>query len=224
MAGSEGRRLRRSRFTRRPASVMPMLPRNGDPTLPRTRRSGARHGQGSRRDIGRCARCLRAETDDALEMPISHPLRGRKSRAQAHRITQPAILTVSIAAFRAFREMAPTPRFASRPGTASVSGPVAVGALSFADAVRRRTCARPALMQAAVPEGEGLMAAVLRLAPDVVRKVCKGSAAKAWGTHVVGPRTSTPRSKQSSPEPQTPSGPHAKHFKARGAQKTVLLP
>ncbi|MCB9655897.1 MAG: ACP S-malonyltransferase [Deltaproteobacteria bacterium] len=172
------------------------------------------------------ARDVFAEADDALEMPISRIcFEGEEAELKRTEITQPAILTVSIAAFRAFREMAPDAeiRFAAGHSLGEWSALVAVGALSFADAVRA-VRARGQLMQAAVPEGEGLMAAVLGLAPDVVRKVCKEVQRSMGSTHVVGPANFN------SPEQTVISGTAdavrtaCEALQGAGAQKTVLLP
>ncbi len=99
--------------------------------------------------------------------------------------TQPAILTVSLAAHAAFRAARPdlTPAFVAGHSLGEWSALVAAGSLGLADAVRavRR---RGALMQEAVPEGQGAMAAVIGLAPAEVARIC---AEVAEGHGVVSP-------------------------------------
>jgi len=76
--------------------------------------------------------------------------------------TQPAILTTSIAIWRAAREQLPAPDVVAGHSLGEYSALVAAGVLEFADAVRL-VRARGRLMQEAVPEGEGAMAAILGL-------------------------------------------------------------
>ncbi|MBK8013283.1 MAG: ACP S-malonyltransferase [Deltaproteobacteria bacterium] len=177
-------------------------------------------------DASAAARDVFAEADEALGMSISRVcFEGDEAELKRTEITQPAILTVSIAVYQAFREMAPHTeiRFAAGHSLGEWSALVAVGALSFADAVRA-VRARGQLMQAAVPEGQGLMAAVLGLAPDVVRKVCKEVQRSLGGTHVVGPANFN------SPEQTVISGTAeavrtaSEALQGAGAQKTVVLP
>jgi [acyl-carrier-protein] S-malonyltransferase len=90
--------------------------------------------------------------------------------------TQPAILTVSIAAYRALRAAgAPTPDFAAGHSLGEYSALVASGVLGFADAVRL-VRARGRAMQEAVPVGEGGMAAVLGAEKVAVEALCEQAA------------------------------------------------
>src|SRR6185503_4060701 len=76
---------------------------------------------------------------------------------------QPAILTASTAALAALKESKPglePPRFAAGHSLGEYSALVAAGALAFEDAVRI-VHLRGSAMQAAVPEGQGAMAAVM---------------------------------------------------------------
>jgi [acyl-carrier-protein] S-malonyltransferase len=89
-------------------------------------------------------------------------------------ITQPAILAASIAIWRALEpRLARPPSYFAGHSLGEYSALVAAGGLPLADAVKlvRR---RGALMQEAVPQGEGAMAAVLGLGPDDVARVCAG--------------------------------------------------
>lgn len=96
--------------------------------------------------------------------------------------TQPAILTVSVAAWEVFRRRGPAPAFVAGHSLGEYSALVAAGALSLADAVRA-VRARGTFMQEAVPAGVGAMAAVLGLPADKVREVCAAVA----GAEVVSP-------------------------------------
>jgi [acyl-carrier-protein] S-malonyltransferase len=89
--------------------------------------------------------------------------------------TQPAILTVSIAASRVLVGRGIRPAFVAGHSLGEYSANVAAGTLRFADAVRivRR---RGQYMQEAVPVGRGAMAAILGLDADAVRQACDEAA------------------------------------------------
>ena len=89
--------------------------------------------------------------------------------------TQPAILTVSIAAHAVFAQRAPAPALVAGHSLGEYSALVAAGAMPLADAVRA-VRSRGKLMQEAVPEGAGAMAAVLGLEPAKVKEVCQAAA------------------------------------------------
>ena len=91
--------------------------------------------------------------------------------------TQPAILTVSVAAWRVLAEHGVKPALAAGHSLGEWSAHVAAGTLSFADAVRA-VKARGHAMQLAVPAGEGAMAAILALSADLVAEACKEAAAE----------------------------------------------
>jgi [acyl-carrier-protein] S-malonyltransferase len=84
---------------------------------------------------------------------------------------QPAILTVSIAAWEVFRRRAPAPSNVAGHSLGEYSALVAAGSLSLEDAVRA-VRARGTFMQEAVPAGEGAMAAVLGLPPERIVEIC----------------------------------------------------
>ena len=87
--------------------------------------------------------------------------------------TQPAMLVADIATWRAWRTLGgPVPGAFAGHSLGEYAALVAAGALEFTDAVRivRR---RGQLMQGAVPEGEGAMAAIIGLDDETLEAVCK---------------------------------------------------
>lgn len=121
------------------------------------------------------ARQTYAEADDALGFALSNViLEGPADELKRTATTQPAIVTTSIAAWRALEEAGAfaslTPSFAAGHSLGEYAALVAAGSLSFADAVRA-VRARGTFMQEAVPEGVGAMAAVLGLDADSIRAV-----------------------------------------------------
>jgi [acyl-carrier-protein] S-malonyltransferase len=85
--------------------------------------------------------------------------------------TQPSILTVSVAAWRALAQRGIEAEAAAGHSLGEYSAHVAAGTLSFADAVGA-VRSRGRFMQEAVAVGEGAMAAILGLELDRVREVC----------------------------------------------------
>jgi [acyl-carrier-protein] S-malonyltransferase len=90
-------------------------------------------------------------------------------------ITQPAILTASVAAWRVVNGNGLKPRFVAGHSLGEYSAHVAAGTLSFADAVRT-VRHRGKYMQEAVPVGVGTMAAILGMEFDKVAEVCRDAA------------------------------------------------
>jgi len=88
--------------------------------------------------------------------------------------TQPAILTVSVAALAAIREKCPNvqPDFVAGHSLGEYSALAAAGAISFADAVKTVRL-RGQFMEEAVPAGQGAMAAVLGMDRDVLHANCE---------------------------------------------------
>jgi [acyl-carrier-protein] S-malonyltransferase len=89
--------------------------------------------------------------------------------------TQPAILTMSVAAWRVLDARGIKPAFVAGHSLGEYSAHVAAGTLRFSDAVAtvRR---RGRYMQEAVPVGQGAMAAILGLDADLVRQACEEAA------------------------------------------------
>jgi len=119
------------------------------------------------------ARQVFEEADDALGFAISRLcFAGPAEDLQLTENTQPAILTVSVAAFRALQEAGiNAPAFVAGHSLGEYSALVAAGALSLSDAVRT-VRARGRYMQEAVPVGTGAMAAVIGADVDAIERIC----------------------------------------------------
>ena len=117
------------------------------------------------------------EANDALGFKLSEIcFAGDEADLQLTANTQPAILTVSIAAFRAMEaEDFPKPDFVAGHSLGEYSALVAANALSFADAVRT-VRKRGTYMQEAVPVGVGAMAAILGADAATVENICREAA------------------------------------------------
>lgn len=134
-------------------------------------------------------------------------------------ITQPAVLTASVAAAAACAERGLRPALAAGHSLGEYSALVVAGALPLGEAVRlvRR---RGELMQEAVPVGTGAMAAVMGMPLDAVEEVCREAAKgevvevanvnSAQQIVIAGHRTAVERA--------------VTLAKARGGRKSVLLP
>lgn len=119
------------------------------------------------------ARQVFEEADDALGFAISRLcFDGPAEDLQLTENTQPAILTVSVAAFRAMLAAGiGAPAFVAGHSLGEYSALVAAGALSLSDAVRT-VRARGRYMQEAVPVGTGAMAAVIGGELSEIERVC----------------------------------------------------
>ena len=108
------------------------------------------------------AREVFEEADEALGFSISRLcFDGPEEDLQLTENTQPAILTVSVAAFRVMTEAGiSAPAFVAGHSLGEYSALVAAGALKLSDAVRT-VRARGRYMQESVPVGTGAMAAVI---------------------------------------------------------------
>ena len=91
--------------------------------------------------------------------------------------TQPAILTMSIAAYRVVESMGFHPDVVAGLSLGEYSAHVAAKSMNFKDAVRL-VKKRGKYMQEEVPVGVGAMAAILALEPDAVYAICKDASAK----------------------------------------------
>lgn len=160
------------------------------------------------------------QADAALGFKLSELcFEGPEEKLKLTEITQPAILTVSVAAFRVLHEKGITPACAAGHSLGEYSAHVAAGTLSFEDAVRA-VHHRGRYMQEAVPVGEGAMAAILGMPLAELSQIC------AWAAHggVCAPANIN------SPEQIVISGnTHAveqavERAKQRGAKRAILLP
>jgi [acyl-carrier-protein] S-malonyltransferase len=105
------------------------------------------------------------EADSALGFPLSRLcFEGLGEELKKTENTQPALLAVSIAAYRVLAELGIRPRIVAGHSLGEYSALVAADSLDFGDALRL-VRKRGRYMQEAVPQGLGAMAAVLKL-PD----------------------------------------------------------
>lgn len=117
-------------------------------------------------------RALFAEADDALGFALSRiVLNGPEDALRQTANTQPAILLISVALFR---ELGLVPSVVAGHSLGEYSALVAAGALTFRDAIRL-VHKRGQYMQEAVPDGQGVMLALIGAEDDHVRTVVEQS-------------------------------------------------
>src|SRR5437868_7693147 len=160
------------------------------------------------------------EADEALGYKLSELcFAGPDEQLRLTEITQPAILTVSVAALRVLVEKGIRPQFVAGHSLGEYSAHVAAETIVFADAVRL-VRNRGKYMQEAVPVGVGAMAAILAMPLAEVQKVCD----EAAQGEVCSPANIN------SPDQIVISGNKAaveraaELAKARGAKRAVMLP
>ncbi len=166
------------------------------------------------------SRAVFEQADRALDFPISRVcFEGTEDELRQTANTQPAILTVSIAAHRALEAKGIKPDYVAGHSLGEYSALVAAGSLEFSQAIRVAR-KRGQYMQEAVPVGVGAMAAILGLSPAQVEDVCK----RAADGEVVS------AANLNSPEQTVISG-HATAIKRAvelasqsGAKRAVILP
>jgi [acyl-carrier-protein] S-malonyltransferase len=160
------------------------------------------------------------EADAALGYKLSQLcFEGPEDQLKLTEITQPAILTVSVAAWRVLQSQGRTPSYVAGHSLGEYSAHVAAGTLAFADAVRT-VRNRGKYMQEAVPVGVGAMAAILALSAEKVEEICaeaaQGEACQAANlnspdqTVISGNKAAVERA--------------AEMAKRRGAKRAILLP
>lgn len=116
------------------------------------------------------------EANDALGYKLSQLcFDGPEEELRMTEVTQPAILTVSVAALRVLETQIPKPAFVAGHSLGEYSAHVASGTIAFADAVRT-VRSRGKYMQEAVPVGVGAMAAILGMAFETVAAICQEAA------------------------------------------------
>jgi len=114
------------------------------------------------------------EAEEALGFPLAQLcFAGPEADLKLTQNTQPALLTVSVAALRVLESETPLrPDFVAGHSLGEYSALVCAGAFAFRDAVRI-VRERGRLMQEAVPAGQGSMAVVLGLETEAVRSICE---------------------------------------------------
>ncbi|MBV8478351.1 MAG: ACP S-malonyltransferase [Acidobacteria bacterium] len=116
------------------------------------------------------------EADQVLGYDLSSVcFEGPEEELRLTEITQPAILTASVAAFRVLQEKGASAGFVAGHSLGEYSAHVAAGTMSFADALRT-VRNRGKYMQEAVPVGEGAMAAIVGMEVEKVSRVCVDAA------------------------------------------------
>ncbi|QFY90600.1 ACP S-malonyltransferase [Magnetovirga frankeli] len=118
-----------------------------------------------------------AEASEALGFDLwALCQQGPESELNQTQNTQPAMLAAGIAVWRLWQQHnGPAPKLLAGHSLGEYSALVAAGSLSFADGIRL-VAERGRLMQQAVPEGVGAMAAILGLEDDQVRAACAAAA------------------------------------------------
>ncbi|SFS04669.1 [acyl-carrier-protein] S-malonyltransferase [Granulicella pectinivorans] len=193
------------------------------------------------------ARAVFDEADEALGFSLSKLIfEGPDEDLRLTENTQPAILTVSVAAYRVLAEaLAPLgmpPAFAAGHSLGEYSAHVAAGTFSFAEAVRT-VKNRGRYMQEAVPAGEGAMAAILGLPAERINDICAevgDEVSEVPGTDTTPSESHLERAivaraivspaNLNSPDQTVISGAKAaveraaELCKAAGAKRTVMLP
>jgi [acyl-carrier-protein] S-malonyltransferase len=163
-----------------------------------------------------------AEADEALGFSITKLCcEGPEEHLRLTENTQPAILTVSVAAARVLASHGIEPAFAAGHSLGEWSAHVVAGTLGFADAVRA-VKARGFAMQKAVPPGEGAMAAVLALDAARVAEAC-AEAERETGLVVTAANLNSPGQTVISGAAAAVEKASAL-CKAKGARRAVLLP
>jgi [acyl-carrier-protein] S-malonyltransferase len=159
------------------------------------------------------------EADRALGEPLSELIfNGPAEALTLTENTQPAILTMSVAAQRVLAANGIEPRVVAGHSLGEYSAHVAAGTLAFADAVRL-VRNRGRYMQEAVPAGTGAMAAILGLDPERVVQAC----AEASEGEVVSPANLNAAGQVVIAGTAGAVGRAVERAKALGARRAVLL-
>lgn len=134
--------------------------------------------------------------------------------------TQPAILTVSVAAARVLQEKGIQPAITAGHSLGEYSALVAAGVIDFEDAVRL-VRKRGELMQEAVPLGEGAMAAIMGIERNLVVEICSKVEAMVGAVQAVNfncPGQIVIAGAAAAVEKA------AEELKAAGAKRAIMLP
>ena len=160
------------------------------------------------------------EADAALGYKLSQLcFEGPEDKLKLTEITQPAILTASVAAWRVLESQGIMPSFVVGHSLGEYSAHVAAATVSFTDAVRT-VRNRGKYMQEAVPVGVGAMAAILALPAEEVEQVCaevaQGEVCQA--ANLNSPDQTVISGNKAAVERATELA------KKRGAKRAILLP
>jgi len=122
------------------------------------------------------ARAVFEEASDALSLDMAALcFHGTDEELRLTENTQPAIFTVSVAAFSALeQESGIAPLCAAGHSLGEYSALAAAGVISLKEAIRVLR-SRGKYMQEAVPVGEGAMAAIIGLEPSIVEEACRAA-------------------------------------------------
>jgi [acyl-carrier-protein] S-malonyltransferase len=163
------------------------------------------------------------EADDALGFSLSQLcFEGPDEKLKMTEITQPAILTVSIAAARVLEEKGVVPRCVAGHSLGEYAAHVAAGTLEFAAAVRT-VRNRGKYMQEAVPPGQGAMAAILGMPLDQLEQVCADTAKERNGEVVAPANINSPDQIVISGQAKAVER-AADLAEERGAKRAIMLP
>ena len=167
------------------------------------------------------AREVFEEADQALGFSISKLcFEGPEDELRKTVNTQPAILTVSVAALRVLQQAEISFDITAGHSLGEYSALVAAGVLDFADAVRLVN-KRGQFMQEAVPLGEGAMAAVMGMEREKVVEICAEVEKEAGAVQAVNfncPGQIVIAGKTAAVEKA------AAALKAAGAKRAIMLP
>jgi [acyl-carrier-protein] S-malonyltransferase len=123
------------------------------------------------------AKATYAEAAQALGWDVARvSFEGPEAEINRTAVTQPALLTASVAAWRVLARKPMAAAFVAGHSLGEYSALVCAGAVPFSQAVRL-VHQRGRYMQEAVPEGAGAMIAVLGLDRQVVASVCREASA-----------------------------------------------
>lgn len=165
------------------------------------------------------ARRVFEEADRALGFPLSRLcFEGPAEELQLTANTQPAILTVSVAAAEVLREKDVRPEFVAGHSLGEYSALVAAGALELAEAVQL-VRKRGQYMQEAVPVGQGAMAAILGMDAAAVEEACR----EAAQDEVVSPANLNSPGQMVIAGHATAVGRAVELAKSRGAKRAIIL-
>ena len=117
------------------------------------------------------------EAEQALRMSLPDlvevVLKGPEEKLNRTMYTQPGILVASYAVYRVMEDMGfPKPDYVAGHSLGEYTALLVAGGIELFEAVRL-TYLRGKYMQEAVPEGKGAMAAVLKIPPSEVERICE---------------------------------------------------